>query len=272
MLIGISGKIGSGKDTIGNIIQYLTLHKGAELNYQPNGEEFKRLMKNFVEIGYMPVPANLESGWEIKKFAGKLKEIVALLTGCSLDDLEDQEFKSLQLSEEWWTYKHLYTGTSLEPCLKYSKRPISDLSPEDFKSLDNTGRITKPTYRLLLQLIGTEAMREVVGENVWVNALFSEYKSKEWEEQGVYPESKWIITDMRFPNELKAVEERGGITIRVNRNWKFVEGLKTVNNNIPLNLQHPSETALDNASFRYIIENNGTIEQLIENVRTLLIH
>lgn len=33
-----------------------------------------------------------------------------------------------------------------------------------------------------------------------------------------YP--NWIITDMRFPNELKAIRQRGGITIRVNRGIK----------------------------------------------------
>ena len=31
MLVGISGKIGSGKDTVGNIIQYLTRDKKLEM-------------------------------------------------------------------------------------------------------------------------------------------------------------------------------------------------------------------------------------------------
>ena len=34
MIIGISGKIGSGKDTIGRIIQYLTMKKLKSMNWQ----------------------------------------------------------------------------------------------------------------------------------------------------------------------------------------------------------------------------------------------
>lgn len=34
---------------------------------------------------------------------------------------------------------------------------------------------------------------------------------------------------------------------------------------------HESETALDDATFDYTIDNNGTIEELIEKVREILI-
>lgn len=70
-----------------------------------------------------------------------------------------------------------------------------------------------------------------------------------------YP--NWIITDMRFPNELKAVKNKNGITIRVNR-------VNLIENN------HPSETSLDSATFDYVIDNNGTIEELIQKVRIIL--
>ena len=35
--------------------------------------------------------------------------------------------------------------------------------------------------------------------------------------------------------------------------------------------EHISETALDNAKFDYVIENDGTIEELIEQVKKILI-
>lgn len=291
-LIGISGHIGSGKDTVGTIIQYLVC-----LNNSTLAEH----QKSFEDFVLAPHSNEMQSGWEIKKFAEKLKEIVALLTGCTVQQLESQDFKNKELPREWWTYKHLYTGTPLEPCLRYSKRPISDLSAKDLESLDDTGRITKPTYRLLLQLIGTEAMREVVGENVWVNALFSEYKqnrvffdheSKEnlpgYLNTPLYP--NWIITDMRFPNELKAVEDRKGITIRINRpvenrycsvcqkpyyqekrdvRCPYCQSMETSAVKVEPST-HPSETALDKAIFKYTIENDGTVEELIEKIRIIL--
>jgi hypothetical protein len=97
----------SGKDTVGNIIQMLAVSNDPTVN------------------------------WEIKKYAGKLKEIACILTGCTLEQLENQEFKKLQIGSDWGM-----------------------------------------TYRELLQKLGTEAMRNGLHENVWVNALYADYKGK----------------------------------------------------------------------------------------------
>ena len=119
-----------------------------------------------------------------------------------------------------------------------------------------------------MQYVGTNLLRNQLHPEIWVNSLMSEYKAK-WvptgdsvAEEDVSLEKKypnWIITDMRFPNELEAVKKRGGITIRVNRNLEESKN------------QHESETELDNAEFDYVIDNNGTIEELIEKVREILI-
>lgn len=101
-------------------------------------------------------------------------------------------------------------------------------------------------------------MRDIIHEDCHVNALFAGYKEK-----GDNSKSpNWIITDMRFENELKVVEVRNGITIRINRN----NGTRMINTN-----PHLSETALDNASFKYTIENDNDIENLIEKVKKILI-
>ena len=122
------------------------------------------------------------------------------------------------------------------------------------------------TYREFLQKLGTEAMRDGLHKNVWVNALFADYKwyTKEWDELGnetlgAYP--NWIITDMRFPNELDAVILREGITIRVNRD----NGTREIDTN-----PHPSETALDDAKFHYTINNDGSFEDLMKKVEEIL--
>jgi hypothetical protein len=79
---------------------------------------------------------------------------------------------------------------------------------------------------------------------------------------------------MRFPKEFDAVKSRGGITIRVNR-IKFVTSEVKKVTWIPLPgidiVEHPSETALDNHNFDYVIDNNGSISDLITKVRTILI-
>ena len=79
------------------------------------------------------------------------------------------------------------------------------------------------TVRDLLQLLGTEAMRNGLHTDTWVNALMSEYTTNngvvtttDGDETAV-ADKFWIITDTRFPNELAAVTRHNGITIKIVR-------------------------------------------------------
>ena len=255
MLIGISGKIGSGKDTIGKIIQYLVCLKLNTL--APHQFSFK----DFVES---TASNEIQSGFKIKKYADKLKDFVCMLIGCTREQLEDREFKEKELGEEWNCYI-FNNGKKEELTLNYN---IAKTLSADNRIIS---RILTP--RLLLQIIGTECIRDKVHPNAWVNALFADYKAK-WiptgdsvAEEDVSLEKEypnWCITDMRFPNELEAVKSRGGITIRVNRPWV------DKNKEHQVITEHPSETALDNAEFDYTIENNSSIEDLIHTVSLIL--
>ena len=130
------------------------------------------------------------------------------------------------------------------------------------------------TPRLLMQLLGTECGRDIIHPNIWVNALMSEYKTyKETKDfinttlkDNEYP--NWVISDCRFPNELEAVKSRGSISIRVERN---VLNETAYEKSYRITHEHESETALDNAEFDYTIDNNGSIEELIEKVKKTLI-
>jgi hypothetical protein len=213
-LIGISGKIGSGKDTVGKVIQYLSseAYKKRERSF----ESFQRGHTNLDAFG-----TYYYSPWEIMKFAGKLKEVASLLTGIHVSNFEDQEFKKTYLPHEWDTW---------------------------YPNLD---RPEPMTVRTLLQKVGTDCMRDCLHRNVWVNALFAEFRPNVAGED--FP-SNWIITDCRFPNEALAIKERNGVVIRVTRPGEDPG-------------THESETALDNWTFDYVIENNGTIEDLIAEVK-----
>jgi hypothetical protein len=308
MIIGISGQINSGKDTVGDIIQWLT-HCKNDTTY-----------KEWVDLKDAPLFKNQFCDWKIKKFADKLKDMVCLMLGCTRQQLEDREFKEKELGKEWWYYKY---GESLynyktEKTLLIRVMNSEFLEPCNEEDLDNC--LIKITPRLLLQLLGTECGRDILHPNIWVNALMSEYKivgylwkgdDKIHEEKlsvlskSIYP--NWIITDMRFPNELKAVKDKSGISIRVNRLkegdivfWEDPDNsessgvyrIMTITEESAFILQqdkmaeaeallselslfvdpqHPSETALDNATFDYTVDNNGTIEDLIEKVRLILV-
>jgi hypothetical protein len=86
MILGISGKIGSGKDTVGKIIQYLT---------HTTVKEHNLTYDEFINLGFEEDAFD----WKIKKFADKLKDIVCLLIGCTREILESQEYKSMSLRE-----------------------------------------------------------------------------------------------------------------------------------------------------------------------------
>lgn len=95
------------------------------------------------------------------------------------------------------------------------------------------------TYREALQEVG-EAMRNGVSKDVWVNALFAAKPQ----------DANWIITDVRYQNEYRAIVERGGIVLRVTRGY----------NPHPAS-SHVSERELDSVPLPTII-NNSSLDAL----------
>lgn len=272
MIISFSGKIGSGKDLSGNICKILL--QSPHLNNE-GVETFldKELYKN-------------EGSWEIRKWADKLKDIVCTILNCSREQLEDREFKETKLGEEWDKFKVVRTKITkferIDEVFYFSTIEEANKFKLNNLNYDYFGEIEKVemTPRLMLQLLGTECGRNIIHPDIWVNSLMAEYKSKlssnnpvddlDWEPRFIYP--NWIITDTRFPNELEAVKKREGITIRVNRSKSrkvfLMNAHETINT---FYKEHPSETALDNSTFDYEIINDGTISELIDKMRNILI-
>lgn len=288
-LVGFSARMGGGKDLGGQIVNYLA---SAEYDGGMSFEEWEAL-------------DTWVNHYEVKKYAYKLKQIVALLIGCTVEDLEDRDFKEKELGEEWWYYEVLGQKGSY---------------PEHKPLGDSEKYLVKPTPRLLLQLLGTEGMRDVIHPNVHVNALFSDYKPidnrsiQDPAAEGTYP--NWAVTDVRFPNEVKAIQDRGGIVIRLLRkvrktsaqwiekytdyvildpdgwdraNFEYSWGEEEITEeefisrrlkstcaifspSNPVVEEHFSETALDNfEGFDHIIDNNGSKEDLVNAIKAILI-
>lgn len=246
MIIGISGKIGSGKDTIGKIIQLLVIWY-EDLNFDQQASFRKHYIdeKDFVLRNFNS--SFINDKYRIKKFADKIKDIVCLLIGCTREQLEDQNFKNTELEKSW---NKVYYKIAEDKTQFDEGEPSIQLEE-------------KLTPRKILQLLGTDCGRNIIHPNIWVNSLFSDYSNI----LGEYP--NWIITDLRFPNELEAIKKRNGITIRVNRKIKCYCG-HTITCDCNSKNEHESEKALDDAQFDYIIDNNGTIEELIEKVKEIL--
>ena len=268
MIISFSGKIGSGKDLSGNICKILL--ESPHLNNE-GVETFldKELYKN-------------EGSWEIRKWADKLKEIVCTILNCSMEQLEDRVFKETKLGEEWDKFKVVRTKITkferIDEVFYFSTIEEANKFKLNNLNYDYFGEIEKVemTPRLMLQLLGTECGRNIIHPDIWVNSLMADYKKIEDKESRkltkIYAYPNWIITDTRFENELEAVKKREGITIRVNRSKSrkvfLMNAHETINT---FYKEHPSETALDNSTFDYEIINDGTISELIDKMRNILI-
>jgi len=171
MIIGINGYAGSGKDTIGRLIQI------ACCTDLPDGQGIDDLLENYDQHEWW---LEEQSGWEIKKWAGKLKQISSLLTGIPVEKFEDQEFKKTNLGPEW------------------------NMTVRDFlQKIGTEGLRTGLHENTWVNALMADYKLSVVG----FTSLGEDF----------YSEPNWIITDTRFPNEAQAIKDAGGIVIRVDR-------------------------------------------------------
>ncbi|ARK07444.1 hypothetical protein LAV_00044 [Sphingobium phage Lacusarx] len=77
--------------------------------------------------------------------------------------------------------------------------------------------------RYAMQTLGTEWGRDLMGEDFWVGVTMVRAADK-----------KAVITDVRFPNEVEAVEEAGGVPFGIEAEW-----------NKPVEGEHESERLID---------------------------
>jgi len=108
-----------------------------------------------------------------------------------------------------------------------------------------------PEVRRLLQDLGV-AVREHIGEDTWVDVAMRQVDA--------IPDVPVVITDVRFPNEVKAIVDRGGYLVRIERPDAPGLGSRSL---------HVSETALDAYNPHYRLSNTGTLEHLYERADLL---
>lgn len=81
--------------------------------------------------------------------------------------------------------------------------------------LEHGGRrtVTQLTFREFLQRYGTESHRDVFGEDFWLDQALPMDKD--------YTDAVYVVTDARFPNELKRIKDLGGVTVRIDGPLEF---------------------------------------------------
>lgn len=208
MLIGIVGFIGSGKGTVGDILE----------------------SKGFIK----------------DSFAKPLKDAASVMFGWPRNLLEGDT----EVSRKWRE----------EPDAYWSEQFQKQFTP-----------------RLALQLMGTEAGRNVFHKDIWVISLLNRARGKDV-----------VVTDVRFRNEIDYIQKNGGIVVRVIRgkepvwyntaliqnstdiekHWLLEDDHELMEQKFPD--IHSSEWDWIGCDFNYTINNDGTLQDLGNKIEEML--
>ena len=185
-------------------------------------------------------------GFRRDSFANTLKDAVAHVFGWDRTMLEGRTKSSREWREqrdEWWS--------------------------------ERLGREITP--RLMLQLWGTEVCRQGFHDDIWIASLENKMRKTT---------DDIVISDVRFPNEIKAIHNAGGIVVRVARGadpeWydAAVSANKGPDGNASWSLSklkleqlkiHASETSWVGGAIDFTISNNGTIDDLFDQIKNLVL-
>lgn len=129
---------------------------------------------------------------------------------------------------------------------------------EDFGYVD--AKETYPEYRRFLQVLGTEVGREMFGVNVWIDIMMTKIMKLSDEGKDV------VVTGIRFPNEVEMI----------NKLWLMEDDAKSIwvkrppQNAAQAVVAHASENSVTEDDFDVVLYNNGTKEELYEQVEELI--
>ena len=208
MILGVTGLIGSGKDTVAD---YLCTFHG-----------FKRV-----------------------SFAASLKDAVSAVFGWDRELLEG----STKSSREWREQKDVW----------WSERLNMEITP-----------------RWVLQYWGTEVLRNNFHKDIWVASVENKLRQSK---------DNIVITDCRFVNEVNAIKNAGGATMRVVRGKQpeWYDAAVSYNKGEVGNMTwsiskakldklrvHASEYSSVGLDYDHYVDNNGTIDELHTIIKSII--
>lgn len=132
------------------------------------------------------------------------------------------------------------------------------------------------TPRWVLQQWGTEVARKAFHDNIWVHSV---------EHKLMNSTDNIVISDVRFPNEIRSIKDAGGLIIRTHRgpDPEWYRAAEIVNRGPTQNLSwasnksvldsfkvHASEIAWVGTEFDAVLNNDGSIDDLYRQVSDLL--
>ena len=182
-----------------------------------------------------------------ESFANSLKDAIAHVFGWNRDMLEGRTRQSREWREQ--------------------------VDPWWAKRLD----MPNLTPRWVLQHWGTEVCRRAFHDDIWIAALENKLRNSK---------DDIVISDCRFPNEIKSIQNAGGIVIRVVRgpepDWydAAVSANRGPNGNTSWAISraklerlgvHASESAWAGTEFDAEVDNNSSMDHLLNQINDLVL-
>ena len=181
-----------------------------------------------------------------ESFANALKDAISMVFGWDRDMLEGRT----RQSREWREQVDPWWAERLN---------MSDLTP-----------------RWVLQHWGTEVCRRAFHDDIWIAALENKLRNST---------DDIVISDCRFPNEIKSIKDAGGIVIRVVRgaepDWydAAVSANRGPNGNTSWAISraklerlqvHASESSWVGTKFNAVVDNNSSMDHLFLQINDLV--
>jgi hypothetical protein len=179
-------------------------------------------------------------GFRRDSFAGTLKDAVASVFNWDRDLLEGRTKEARAWREQvdpWWA----------------ERLNMPNLTP-----------------RLVLQLWGTEVCRRGFHDDIWIASVENKLRNSK---------DSIVISDCRFPNEIASIKHAGGKVIWVQRgitpHWYDVavqanRGVDAAQRFLAQEGIHASETAWAGTQFDAIIDNDGSLDDLYVQLKSLV--
>ena len=184
-------------------------------------------------------------GYRRESFANSLKDAVSQVFGWDRTMLEGRTKQAREWREQvdpWWA----------------ERLGMPELTP-----------------RWILQYWGTEVCRKGFNDDIWIASLENKLRNSK---------DDIVISDCRFPNEIKSIKNAGGIVIRVKRGpepewYKDAADMNAGDHCMNYALAkmrmeqrkiHASETAWVGTKFDHVLENDGTIDELYQQVLSVI--
>ena len=135
--------------------------------------------------------------------------------------------------------------------------------------------IPELTPRWILQRWGTEVCRKGFHDDIWIASVENKMRKTR---------DNIVISDVRFPNEIAAIHNAGGLVVRIKRGtdpdwYQDAVNMNAGKTNMSWMISserirklgiHTSETAWVGGSIDHTIDNDSTIDALFEQIRSIL--